>query len=55
MKSQGLVSEERHVLQWHLTDLAIQTVPIIHVPQMLLLEMLRQVSRPAKGFNKLLV
>jgi hypothetical protein len=54
MNAKSVVSEVRHVLQRHLTDLTLQPVLITHVPQVLPLEVLRQVSRTRKGFNKLL-
>ena len=54
MNAKSVVSEVRHVLQRHLTDLALQPIPITHVPQVLPLEVLRQVSRLSKGLDKLL-
>jgi hypothetical protein len=54
MNALSVVSEVRHVLQRHLTDLVLQSIPITHVLQVLPLKVLRQVSRLSKRLNKLL-
>jgi len=41
MNPKSVVSKVRHALQKHLTDLALQLIPITHVQQVLPLKVLR--------------
>ena len=54
MNTKSVVSEVRHVLKGHSTDVALWPIPITHVQQVLPLKVLRQVSRLSKGLDNLL-